>query len=213
MVFVFLTKRIKMLKKLSISILLAMSFGRINGMEHQLHKAILAGETDLAQALIISGADLEELDENGVSPLCYAVSPFEKKGTIVQTLIAHGANVNGLDIADYQTPLHSAVSYGNIEAATSLCRAGADPEKSWGGHTPLSLAITRNNGPMIQLLVDHNEIMLNARKQTKANFDVALLATHARVGADSPLAFLSQNVWENIGRLVNQEYVRDAYHQ
>ncbi|KAJ6591150.1 ankyrin repeat-containing domain protein [Mycena vulgaris] len=56
-----------------------------------------------------------------------------------------------------ETPLHIAASAGNIETATLLLKAGADPSARWDddGYQALHLAARNNDLAMIALLLDH----------------------------------------------------------
>ena len=70
----------------------------------------------------------------------------------VQSLLKHGANAN-LTGAYRYTALHYAAMIGNQAKAKALIAAGAAVNtRSANGATPLSLALTRNNKPLIALL-------------------------------------------------------------
>ena len=58
----------------------------------------------------------------------------------IDLLLSHGAAVSPRDHAGF-TPLHRAVEYGRVEAATRLLAAGADTRAATkDGRTPLSIA-------------------------------------------------------------------------
>lgn len=62
--------------------------------------------------------------------------------TTIQTLLAHGADVNAKDELG-NTPLHNATAWGNLKAVRALIQAGADPmSKNKAGWTPEFYSIT-----------------------------------------------------------------------
>jgi uncharacterized protein len=93
-----------------------------------------------------AGADIHATDKNGVTALHHAVR--FRSPTAVETLIKHGANVNGACSRNGSTPLHRAVTQtgapgtaGRAEAATEIIQlllvAGADPSiANKSGKTP-----------------------------------------------------------------------------
>ncbi|KAJ6543591.1 ankyrin repeat protein, partial [Mycena vulgaris] len=56
-----------------------------------------------------------------------------------------------------KTPLHVAAEAGNLETATLLLAAGADPTAEWEEefYQPLHLAASNNHLAMVTLLLDH----------------------------------------------------------
>lgn len=60
------------------------------------------------EALLRRGADIQETDKNGVTPLHHAVR--FRSPTAVATLLEHGANVNQVCKRSGSTPLHRAVT-------------------------------------------------------------------------------------------------------
>lgn len=97
------------------------------------------------QNMIKMGANpyLPDDSQNGKSPLMQAVCNVDLPIEIIAKLAGEGKNK--LNRVDYKgwTPLHWAVSHGNIEAAKYLLKNGADPNlQSQDGKTPLSLVAT-----------------------------------------------------------------------
>jgi tankyrase len=91
---------------------------------------------DWLDALLKSGADINESDKNGVTALHHAVR--FRSPVAVKTLIEHGANVNQACRRSGSTPLHRAVTSTGAphtagrqtearEIVTLLLAAGADP--------------------------------------------------------------------------------------
>jgi ankyrin repeat protein len=71
----------------------------------------------------------------------------------VEKLLAHGADVNGLD-ADNDTALHGAAQTGNVEIIRLLLDKGANPNaKNKQGGTPLMWAAVYGNEEAARLLL------------------------------------------------------------
>ena len=93
---------------------------------------LIAGE-DLAglEAALAGGADPNQGDHRGQSPLARAVS----RGSLdmVACLLGKGATPDGGDGAG-NTPLMQACARGHVEIARTLLAAGADPQgaNKWG---------------------------------------------------------------------------------
>uniref|UniRef100_UPI002147CDB0 ankyrin repeat domain-containing protein n=1 Tax=Endozoicomonas sp. ONNA2 TaxID=2828741 RepID=UPI002147CDB0 len=111
-----------------------------------LHLALFSGNataiTEIQNCLLDKGANINDLDCNGRTPLLWAL----RKGNIegINTLLQRGANP---DIPDQwgQTPLLTAIHYlvpGKINSmVNSLLANGANPNKpGWSGNTPLHYA-------------------------------------------------------------------------
>ncbi|MDZ7950435.1 ankyrin repeat domain-containing protein [Nostoc sp. DedQUE09] len=116
---------------------------------------IVSKITQIAQALIEAGADLNVYEVNGKTALMLAVE--QSYFDIVKMLIVGGANINALMQPDEQsifvrgrnivckTALHLAVEAENVEAIKMLLEAGANvniPDSE--GKIPLDIAIEKN---------------------------------------------------------------------
>ena len=77
---------------------------------------------NIAKFLILNGAPIHHLDNDGQTPLHEAASWDQQK--IVKLFIVHGANVNTKG-ADGRGPLHIAIANGNMDIANLLKRHGA----------------------------------------------------------------------------------------
>ena len=102
-----------------------------------LYRAVLSGNTQMAELLIDKGADVNAKDDCGFTPLRWATMLGRKD--IVEFLIAKGADVNAKDYNGW-TPLHWAARLGSKDIVEFLIVRGADINaKNKYGHTPLSL--------------------------------------------------------------------------
>lgn len=132
------------------------------------------------QNMIKMGANpyLPDDSQNGKSPLMQAVCNVNLPIEMIVELVGKGGN--SLNQADYNgwTPLHWAISHGNIEAAKYLLKKGANPNlQSQNEETPLSLAATYNankalKDDMVHLLLTSRAdsfIMKNALIKTPNN--------------------------------------------
>jgi ankyrin repeat protein len=110
-----------------------------SGVNKEFYDAVLANDVDRAAYLIGKGADVNELDNLGESPLTTAA----RAGCIemMRLLVSHGAKVDRRD-GDGSTPLMGAVERNQAVAIKFLTAHGADVEQGAPrGFTPLSLAI------------------------------------------------------------------------
>jgi ankyrin repeat protein len=102
-----------------------------------LHVASACGRCKLVAALVRSNANIEAIDNNGETPLFYAI--INNYTTTVQTLIKSHVNVNHGEHG--RTPLHVACQCGNLPALKALLAAGAEHPTS--GLSVMSAEITQ----------------------------------------------------------------------
>ena len=89
-----------------------------------LHVAAREGRKDIAEELIVQGADVNARDDSGWTPLHFAASGGHED--VAELLISKGANVNAYDLsARGCTPLYNAVKGGHRNVARLLYRHGA----------------------------------------------------------------------------------------
>jgi len=115
-----------------------------------LAKRILFGTAQEVAALIASGADVNELDEYGFTPLIEAI--IVNKLEMVKLLLEHGANINETDPRG-RAPLHWAVENNNAAICQALLEQGADPNAySNAGQPILMQPLLRNQKDLKDLL-------------------------------------------------------------
>ena len=118
------------------------------------------GDVLTAQKLIQEGANINEPDSNGYTPLQYAIWSGDDK--IAKLLIDKGANVNAVD--KYKlTPLMTAASYGYIDIVKLLIDKGADvnAKDSFGNTALMSVSI-----PSIAKILIDKGADVNAQNKT-----------------------------------------------
>lgn len=94
----------------------------------ELHLAAKRGSVEAVMMLLRDGAETDERDKYGMTPLAWAVDRCHID--IVRILIAAGADVNASD-AHGLTPLHrTCIFTDDVDIARLLVRAGADTTKT-----------------------------------------------------------------------------------
>jgi len=117
----------------------------------ELHKAVLAGNSEKVKQLIEGGVDADGRDQVGWTPSYWAVSA--ERTEVFEYLLAQGADVNA-GTKDGRTLLHQASRAGNLRAARLLAEKGAVADaKTNKGETPLLLAAYRSHQDICQLLI------------------------------------------------------------
>lgn len=118
--------------------------------ETALHLAVGNDDIDIVKALIEHNADVNSISENGESgtPLHHVVSR-----EIAEYLLSRGADVDTQDSYGH-TPLHEAVTEGNVDVVSTLIDHGADINvRSHSGWTPLHWAVWGRRKSVVRLLL------------------------------------------------------------
>jgi ankyrin repeat protein len=113
----------------------------------------------VAELLIAKGADVNAKNNEGVTPLIWAIA--KRKPSLAKLLIKNGADVNvAITNGDLEgsTPLHFAAgesdSGGDLETANELIAAGAKIDtKNKDGQTPLYVAAINGLDAIVDLLL------------------------------------------------------------
>ena len=169
------------------------------------------GHQTVVQALIDAGANVNQHDNGGWTPLYWA--SYYGHQTVVQALITAGADINQQD-NEGCTPLHEAVTRGHLEVAQALIAAGADiNQQNNEGETPLHRAAHSGHQEIVNLINRVNAFPNIAKKQVLA----LLSAMHPRLGAESPVSLIMENqrngLFHIIGQLVRQAALEYAVYQ
>jgi len=112
---------------------------------------IQAGDRRAAMELVAKGADVNQAQADGTTPLHWAVYRFDRE--LVQTLLKKGARVNTINRYG-ASPLSESVRVANLEITEMLLEAGADVNvENEDGQTPLMLAARTGNVALATRLV------------------------------------------------------------
>ncbi|GIL79791.1 hypothetical protein Vretimale_12414 [Volvox reticuliferus] len=115
-----------------------------------LHDAAKYGDVEAATRLIEEGADVNALNDRGISALGVAVG-FNRL-EVVKLLIAKGADVTFQD-PKKNTLMHYAAGYGRLAIARILLAAGAELDaKNDAGQTPVDVAKVNKEHDMVKFL-------------------------------------------------------------
>ena len=116
-----------------------------------IHFAAFQGDVSKIKDLIQRGANVDEKDRRGKTPLFFAVCGGQRE--IVEFLLSNAADVNVKDL-DGITPLHHSASCGNLKMTELLLAKGADIDvrDKWGG-TPLHGAAEDGQKETASLLI------------------------------------------------------------
>jgi hypothetical protein len=116
-----------------------------------LHIAASNGNIKAIDRLVAEGNDLNERDNEGMTPLIRAINMNQKESVIV--LLKSGADINTPDSIFLNSPLHHAVIQGNSSLVKLLLEKKADSSlRNNEGKSPLDLAVEMGNNAMAQLL-------------------------------------------------------------
>ena len=102
--------------------------------------ATIQGETEAVAALLARGVDVNEPDEQGMSPL--TDTAINNDAAVARVLLAHGAKVDSVDELSMTPIMHAAsVDFGDTAMVELLLASGADRTiKSKDGLTALDMA-------------------------------------------------------------------------
>ena len=195
------------IKKIAyVFVLLLMTTGTAWGMN--IFRAAATGNIGRIEELLASGADVNQQDIFGDTPL-HGAARYGHANAI-RMFIEAGALVNQQDNGG-RTPLHLAAMIGRADAIRMLIEAGAliNQQDSYG-KTAVDIATASNRQHIVALLNDYNQRIEQARQRVPVIAHILARATHHRLGADSPLALLPQELMRHITHLVAEAEEADA---
>ena len=144
-----------------------------------LRHAIWRWDVPRVQTLVEHGADVNAKEPFAHSPLYWAanshVTGKEADGrTIVDLLLAAGADVNWPSGPGRAVPLHMAARRGHVSIAEALLDAGADIEqRDSKGETPLRRAVNCRHPQLVRLLLSRGANRLSRDKKGLTPIDAA----------------------------------------
>jgi uncharacterized protein len=117
-----------------------------------LHWAAMNGDLDLAQMLIVAGANVRATTRLGSYTPLYLASQ-QGHGAVIQALIKGGADARAAT-PNGTTPLMVAAASGEIDAVRTLLDGGADVNAKDGvrAQTPIMYAAASNRAAVVELL-------------------------------------------------------------
>jgi ankyrin repeat protein len=123
---------------------------------NQLHVAAYDADGHRVGELVRSGADPNERDERGYTPLLWAAfrGAVANQGPVVAALVGAGADVNATTAAGDSTVLMLAVHSGNLALVRSLVGYGANVNLPADEVTPLMVAARSGAEEMSRLLLE-----------------------------------------------------------
>src|SRR5688572_22106054 len=141
-----------------------------------LHWAAMNGDLDLAQMLIVAGANVRATTRLGSYTPLYLASQ-QGHGAVIQALIKGGADARAAT-PNGTTPLMVAAASGEIDAVRTLLDGGADVNAKDGvrAQTPIMYAAASNRAAVVELLAAKGADLTLASK-------VSDLANLSREGA------------------------------
>jgi hypothetical protein len=117
-----------------------------------LHTALMYSSKEVMELLISEGADVNAKDNRGNSPL--HIAAIKGNADAASLLIDKGADINAKTDAE-QTPLLFAADYGHKDVVELLITKGADVNAQARNDNALSLARSKNNNELVDLLLKH----------------------------------------------------------
>jgi ankyrin repeat protein len=151
-----------------------------------MHELARNGRVEVIEKLIVEGAELDQRDERGCTPLHFAV--VAKQREVVAVLVGNGADVNSHNNRG-DTPLHMAVANRDHALVQYLLKRGADVETvNDGGSTLMHVAAQVGDVGLLKLFAERG---LSINQATKVGFTPLHFA--AQSGHDSAIEFLLGN--------------------
>jgi serine/threonine-protein phosphatase 6 regulatory ankyrin repeat subunit A len=160
------------------------------GRETALHYAVPSRNEAIVKLLLEKGVDLEATSSTGHTAL-FSVFDVESScsESILNLLLANGANVNVSEPSRHLTPLYFAAQDGNERAVRSLLANGANVmDRDYLGHTAPHIAAESGNEAVVRMLL-------------KKEAEVSAVAVEED---DTPRNYAKWNGHEAIARLLEE---------
>jgi len=183
------------------------AYGSVNAMGRgPLHKAAKLGDLDQVVDLLgyYNCSNVNMQDTWNRTPLHLAAKHGHIR--VVRLLLEYGAAVNVQDKDEGRMPLHLAARYGKLEIVRLLLEHDADFNKQdMHGRTPGQCAAINGHHAIVELL---------SNWQAKHDIRTLVMASHDRVGAESPVnlfsQYLFQEIFEQVRLSIFEEYQHGA---
>ncbi|KAK3241953.1 hypothetical protein CYMTET_48323 [Cymbomonas tetramitiformis] len=161
-----------------------------NSKRTPLHWAAWKGHTEVVEALVKEGAEVDSRDYNKCTPLSWAARHGHEH--VVEVLLKYGAMLDAVDEAK-RTPLHWAAEKGHVNIVRILLLHGASKDQhDMFVRTPLHGAAQHGHSDVVELLLERGvDIKIGAKNEPTTPF----LA--------SPFS-----LFESIGRIFGSEQKR-----
>eukprot|EP00953_Heterococcus_sp_UTEX-ZZ885_P029384 15599-Heterococcus_DN1.PRE.2 len=132
-----------------------------------LMQAATDNQPRVAEFLIQQGLSVHAVDDSGSTALHHAAASASKGTETMRVLLAHGADVNAVDLQRC-TPLHLAARSEQLDKVEVLVAAGADVLRTDEiGGTALHVAIHFEHLTVVQLLLEHGaDVVINTLQYT-----------------------------------------------
>uniref|UniRef100_A0A0D2Y576 Nephrocystin 3-like N-terminal domain-containing protein n=1 Tax=Fusarium oxysporum (strain Fo5176) TaxID=660025 RepID=A0A0D2Y576_FUSOF len=153
----------------------------VKGMSSPLHIAVAAQNLLGCELLLDAGCQVNAEDRDGSTALSIAADLNDLD--IVECLVSHGADPSK---PDYETPLHIAVDWGNLEMVEIILSSrffidiDAKGEKEY---TALGIAATTGRSDIVSMLLDHgaDPNMRNGQRNSSAPLHIAANKGHRSI--------------------------------
>jgi ankyrin repeat protein len=170
-----------------------------------LHYAVKIGDNEIVNILLRKGASINDVDQNGETPLCFAM---KKKNIEMVDLILSMSKIDNINIADNDgfSHFHIACIRNDIKIVENFLEHGVDinssvnfQAKQWSGYTALHFAVYYQSLDIVKLLLNCNADVTIKNAEGMTPLHVAL-----QIHNDTIIDFiLSSDDYKNINPIDN----------
>ena len=165
------------------------------------HSAAAKGNVKAIDRLHAEGVDINEFDSSGLTALIHAVILNQKEGVL--GLLNAGANVNVSDDILNDTPLHYAISQGNVFLVRLFVQNGADLSlRNKDGISAIDLAQRSRNEEIKRLILIQQKRPEVAKKQ-----EIKVMEA-VKVESVVPLAVIKPSIIERKSSEISESEAR-----